>query len=223
MAVPWNRDRQGPRKNLWRMNRIRWTKVLVFALCLVPFLLLIKDWRGDSLGPNPVEKITHTTGDWTIYLLLITLSVTPLRKIFNLPSLIRFRRMLGLFAFFYGCLHLMTYVWLDQSFDWPALWKDLYKRPFITAGFAGWLLMLPLALTSTAWSIRKLGGKNWQLLHRLIYFSALAGVIHYYWLVKSDVRRPLLFGAILLLLMLYRSVIWLRPKPKTKLAADKRG
>jgi sulfoxide reductase heme-binding subunit YedZ len=195
-----------------RMNKIRWTKVFVFALCLVPFLLLVRDWRNDALGPNPVEKITHTTGDWTIYLLLITLGVTPLRRLFNVPSLIRFRRMLGLYAFFYGCLHLMTYVWLDQSFDWPALWKDVYKRPFVTAGFAAWLLMVPLALTSTAWSIRKLGGKRWQRLHRLIYFSALGGVIHYYWLVKSDVRRPLLYGAILMVLMLYRSVIWLRPK-----------
>jgi sulfoxide reductase heme-binding subunit YedZ len=192
------------------MNKIRWTKSFVFALCLVPVLLLLKDWRNDALGPNPVEKITHTTGDWTIYLLLITLCVTPLRRLLNLPSLIRFRRMLGLFAFFYGCLHLTTYVWLDQSFDWPALWKDVYKRPFITAGFTGWLLMVPLALTSTAWSIRKLGGKRWQRLHRLIYLSAFAGVIHYYWLVKSDIRRPLLYGAILLVLMLYRTVIWLR-------------
>jgi methionine sulfoxide reductase heme-binding subunit len=202
--------------------KIRWTKVFVFALCLVPFLLLLQDWRHDALGPNPVENITHTTGNWTIYFLLITLCITPLRKIFNLPMLIRFRRMLGLFAFFYGCLHLTTYVWLDQSFDWPALWKDVYKRPFITAGFTAWLLMVPLALTSTAWSIRKLGGKRWQLLHRLIYFSALGGVIHYYWLVKSDVRLPLLYGAILLVLMLYRTVIWLRPKPKTLLAADER-
>jgi sulfoxide reductase heme-binding subunit YedZ len=197
------------------MNKIRWTKILVFALCLVPVLLLLRDWRSDALGPNPVEKITHTTGDWTIYLLLITLCVTPLRRLLNFPALIRFRRMLGLFAFFYGCLHLMTYVWLDQSFDWPALWKDVYKRPFITAGFAAWLLMVPLALTSTAWSIRKLGGRRWQMLQRLIYFSALGGVIHYYWLVKSDVRLPLLYGAILLVLMLYRTAIWLRPYART--------
>jgi sulfoxide reductase heme-binding subunit YedZ len=209
------------------MNKIRWTKSFVFVLCLVPVLLLLKDWRYDALGPNPVEKITHKTGDWTIYLLLITLCVTPLRRLLNLPSLIRFRRMLGLFAFFYGCLHLMTYVWLDQSFDWPALWKDVYKRPFITAGFTGWLLMVPLALTSTAWSIRKLGGKRWQLLHRLIYLSAFAGVIHYYWLVKSDIRLPLLYGAILAVLMLYRAVIWLRPaarsRPRKKPHADAWG
>lgn len=196
------------------MNKIRWTKPFVFALCLIPVLLLLRDWRNDALGANPVEKITHTTGDWTIYFLLLTLCVTPLRKRLDLPWLIRFRRMLGLFAFFYGCLHLATYVWLDQSFDWPALWKDVYKRPFVTAGFTAWLLMLPLALTSTAWSIRRLGGRRWQLLHRLIYFSVLAGVIHYYWLVKSDVRRPLFYGTILLALMLYRTAVWLQPKPK---------
>jgi len=194
---------------------IRSTKVLVFLLCLVPVLLLVWDWHTDALGPNPVENITHTTGNWTIHFLLITLCITPLRRLLNVPSLIRFRRMLGLYAFFYGCLHLATYLWLDQSFDWPAIWKDIYKRPYITAGFTAWVLMVPLALTSTAWSIRKLGGKRWQMLHRLIYFSALAGVIHFYWLVKSDVRRPLLYGAILLALMLYRGAVWYLPKVKT--------
>jgi sulfoxide reductase heme-binding subunit YedZ len=189
-------------------------KAVVFLVCLTPALLLVWDWRTDALGPNPVENITHTTGNWTIHFLLITLSITPLRRLLHIPGLIRFRRMIGLFAFFYGCLHLTTYLWLDQSFDWAGIWKDIYKRPYITAGFTAWVLMVPLALTSTAWSIRKLGGKGWQLLHRLIYFSALAGVIHFYWLVKSDVRRPLLYGAILLVLMLYRAVIWLRPKAK---------
>ena len=195
------------------MNKIRWAKVFVFVLCLVPALLLLRDWYKNALGPNPVENITHTTGDWIIYFLLITLCITPLRRLLNLPSLIRFRRMLGLYAFFYGCLHVATYLWLDQSFDWPAIWKDIYKRPFITAGFTAWLLMVPLALTSTVWSIRKLGGRRWQLLHRLIYFSALGGVIHFYWLVKSDITRPLVLGAILLTLMLFRAAIWLRPKP----------
>ena len=184
------------------------TKAAVFALCLIPLLLLLWDFHKDALGPNPVENITHTTGNWTIHFLLITLTITPLRKLFNAPSLIRLRRMLGLFAFFYGCLHLATYLWLDQSFDWAAIWKDIYKRPFITAGFTSWVLMVPLALTSTAWSIRKLGGKRWQWLHRLSYISALAGVIHFYWLVKSDVRRPLLYGAILAILMLYRVFLW---------------
>jgi sulfoxide reductase heme-binding subunit YedZ len=195
------------------MNKIlrsRWTKASVFLLCLSPALLLLWSWYKDALGPNPVENITHTTGDWTIRLLLLTLTVTPLRKLVNLPLLIRFRRMLGLFAFFYGCLHLATYLCLDQFFDWAGIWRDIYKRPYITAGFTAWVLLVPLALTSTAWSIRKLGGRRWQLLHRLIYFSALGGVIHYYWLVKSDIRLPLMYGAILLVLMLYRSVLWLR-------------
>jgi sulfoxide reductase heme-binding subunit YedZ len=196
------------------MKGIRWAKVFVFLLCLVPALLLLWDFHKDALGPNPVENIEHTTGDWAIHFLLITLCVTPLRKLFRAPSLIRFRRMLGLYAFFYACLHLTTYLWLDQSFDWRAIWQDIYKRPYITAGFTAWLLLVPLAVTSTAWSIRKLGGKRWQLLHRLIYFSTLGAVIHFYWLVKSDVTRPLLYGAILLVLMLFRGVIWLWPKAK---------
>jgi sulfoxide reductase heme-binding subunit YedZ len=190
------------------MNWIRWTKPFVFLLCLLPALLLARDWHKDALGANPAENIIHTNGDWTIRFLLITLCITPLRRLLRLPSLIRFRRMLGLFAFFYGCLHLMSYLWLDQFFDWAGIWKDIYKRPYITVGFTAWLLMVPLALTSTAWAIRKLGGKRWQMLHRLIYLSALGGVIHFYWLVKSDVSRPLLYGAILLVLMLYRAVIW---------------
>jgi sulfoxide reductase heme-binding subunit YedZ len=190
------------------MPKIRWTKILVFVLCLVPAMLLLRDWYKDTLGPNPAENIIRTNGNWTIHFLLITLCITPLRRVLHVPSLIQFRRMLGLFAFFYGCLHLTSYLWFDQSFDWREIWKDVYKRPFITAGFAAWLLMLPLALTSTAWAIRKLGGKRWRMLHRLIYVSALCGVIHFYWLVKSDVTRPLLYGAILLALMLYRGVVW---------------
>jgi len=193
------------------MNKVL-AKIFLFLLCLVPALLLIWDFHKDALGPNPVENITHTTGDWTIHFLLITLCITPLRRLLNVPSLIRFRRMLGLYAFFYGCLHLATYLWLDQSFDWPAIWKDIYKRPYIMAGFTSWVLMAPLAVTSTAWSIRKLGGKSWQWLHRLIYVSALAGVIHFYWLVKSDVTRPKLYGEILLVLMLYRAVVWFRAR-----------
>ncbi len=196
------------------MNKLRWAKVFVFLLCLVPVALLAWGFRNDTLGPNPVENITHATGDWTIRFILITLGITPLRKLLHLAWLIRFRRMLGLFAFFYGCLHLTTYLWLDQFFDWAGIWKDIYKRPYITAGFTAWVLLVPLALTSTAWSIRKLGGKQWQLLHRLIYVSALGGVIHYYWLVKSDIRLPLMYGAILLVLMLYRAVVWLRPRER---------
>lgn len=182
----------------------RWTKVVVFILCLAPIFLLGLTAYKNELGPNPIEYITHATGDWTLRFLAITLAVTPLRKLLKLPDLIRFRRMLGLFAFFYGCLHLTTYVWLDKFFDWPEMVKDVYKRPFITAGFTAWLLMLPLALTSTAGWIRRLGGKRWRILHRAVYVSAMAGVIHYYWLVKSDVRRPLLYGAIVGILLIFR-------------------
>lgn len=191
-------------------------KVAVFAACLIPVVLLL--WRGftDDLGANPIEKITHATGDWTIRFLLITLSVTPARRLLNLPELIKFRRMLGLFAFFYGFLHFITYIWLDKFFSVADMVKDVSKRPFITAGFTAFVLLIPLALTSTAGSIRRLGGKRWQALHRLVYLSASAGVIHYYWLVKSDIRMPLFYGTILALLLLFR--VLRRPVPAVRRA-----
>jgi len=201
----------------------RWTKVFLFALCLVPLLLLLWHllllWRNgydSALTANPIEYVTHKTGDWTIRFILITLCVTPLRKLLNQPKATRYRRMLGLFAFFYGFLHLMTWMWLDKFFDLPEMLKDVLKRPFITVGMTGFALMVPLAITSTAGWVRRLGFARWQLLHRLVYFSALAGVIHYYWLVKSDVREPLMYGAILAVLMSYRAVMWLRTPAKRR-------
>lgn len=189
----------------------RWTKVAVFVLCLGPLLFLgwrlLVLWRtgyDPDLTANPIEYITHKTGDWTIRFLLITLGITPFRKLLNQPKLARYRRMLGLFAFFYGFLHLMTWMWLDKFFDLSEMGKDILKRPFITMGMTGFALMLPLAITSTAGWVRRLGFVRWQALHRLIYFSALAGVIHYYWLVKSDIRLPVMYGAIWAVLMLYR-------------------
>lgn len=184
----------------------RWMKIPVFALCLTPLAWLA--WHGftDGLGANPIEFITHATGDWTLRFLVITLAVTPLRKVLRWPELVRFRRMLGLFAFFYGCLHLMTYVWLDKFFAWGEMIKDVGKRPFITAGFTAFVLLVPLAVTSTAGWIRRIGGKRWQTLHRLVYVSAVAGVVHYYWLVKSDIRLPLFYGALVVLLLGYRAV-----------------
>jgi methionine sulfoxide reductase heme-binding subunit len=179
-------------------------KIATFLLCLLPVLILA--WRGThaGLGANPVEFVTHSTGDWTLRLLLITLAVTPARRLLEMPSLIRFRRMFGLFTFFYACLHFLTYIWFDKFFDMEAMLKDIGKRPFITIGFASLLLMIPLAVTSTAAWIRRLGGKRWQRLHRLIYLIAAGGVIHYYWLVKSDTRLPALYGAILGVLLAYR-------------------
>ena len=197
------------------MNRIlslKWIKALLFLLCLSPLAWLV--WQGfhQGLGANPIEKITHTTGDSTLTFLLITLSITPLRKLLNQPAWIRFRRMLGLFAFFYGFLHFLTYLVLDQFFDFPGIVKDVAKRPFIPAGFTGFVLLIPLAITSTAGWIRRLGGKRWQMLHRLIYLTAIAGVVHYYWLVKSDVTKPVRYGAVLAFLLVCRIAIWLQGK-----------
>jgi sulfoxide reductase heme-binding subunit YedZ len=198
---------------------VRALKALVFLLCLGPVFVLT--WKGfhDGLGANPIDVITRTTGRWTLTFLLITLSVTPVRKLSGLPWLIRFRRMLGLFAFFYGSLHLMTYVWLDKFFDVHAMLHDIAKRRFITAGMTAWSLMLPLALTSTTRWIRRLGGKRWQKLHRLIYFSAAAGVVHFIWLVKADLRRPLTYGAVLAVLLAYRLIAWLVARSRTRRAA----
>ena len=189
-------------------------KLVVFLACLVPLAWLTWKALHSALGANPIEAITHFTGDCTLTFLLITLSVTPLRKLTRQFWLIRFRRMFGLFAFFYGCLHLMTYVWLDKFFDVHEMLKDIAKRRFITAGMTAFVLMIPLALTSTQWAIRKLGGKRWQALHRLIYFSAAAGVIHYIWLVKADLKKPLEYAAVLGVLLGYRLLAWIIPGAK---------
>jgi methionine sulfoxide reductase heme-binding subunit len=183
-----------------------WMKPVVFLCCLVPLALLVVNGLRGELTANPIEYITRNTGDWTMRFLLITLSITPLRRLFGQPDLIRFRRMLGLFSFFYGVLHLITWVWLDKFFALHEMWADVVKRRFITMGMLGFLLMVPLAITSTTGWIRRMGGKNWQLLHRLIYVSAAAGVIHYLWLVKSDIRMPLLYGSILVVLLVLRPV-----------------
>ena len=192
----------------------RYFKPIVFLACLLPLTRLA--WLGfhAGLGANPIEFITHSTGDWTLTFLLVTLSITPLRKLTRQYSLISFRRMLGLFAFFYGSLHLMTYVWLDKFFDVHEMLHDIAKRRFITAGMTAFALMIPLALTSTKWSIRRLG-KRWQMLHRLIYFSASAGVIHYIWLVKADLRKPLEYASVLGMLLLYRLVAWVVTRRST--------
>lgn len=200
-------------KKVWLSG---WTKALLFVLCLVPVGYLV--WRGyrQDLTANPIEFITHTTGDWTLRFLLITLAITPLRALLKQPQLIRFRRMLGLFAFFYGLLHLATWAWLDKGFDVSEMWVDVIKRRFITSGMAGLLLIAPLAVTSTAGWVRRMGFTRWQLLHRAIYLSALAGVIHYYWGVKSDIRLPVLYGSIFSVLMLYRAGAWMVKRNKRR-------
>ena len=193
---------------------IRPLKAVLFAAALGPVAWLGWGAWTDALGANPIETITRETGTWTLRLLVLSLAITPLRRLTGWNDAIRFRRMLGLFAFFYGTLHLLTYVWLDQFFDGAALLKDVYKRPFITAGATAFFVMLPLALTSTAGMIRRLGGRAWRRLHQLVYLAAIAGVVHYWWLVKADIRRPRTYALLLALLLGYRVFVALRSRAR---------
>jgi sulfoxide reductase heme-binding subunit YedZ len=198
-------------------------KPAVFLAALVPAALLVAAGVGvyGSLGANPIDKITDVTGVWTLRFVLLTLAVTPLRRVTGWNVLVRFRRMLGLFAFFYGCLHFCTWLVLDQFFAWEFILKDIAKRPFITVGFTGFVLMLPLALTSTAGWIRRLGGKRWNLLHRLIYFTAIAGVVHYWWLVKV-VTAPQIAYALILTALLGARLWFAAAKARPAVAAPRR-
>lgn len=188
-----------------RNQKIRWLiKPAIFLLALLPLAFLLFKAARSDLGANPIETINRFTGLWTLRFLLITLAVTPLRRIFAWNSLLRFRRMLGLFAFFYACLHFLSYAWLDQFFVLSEIFKDVVKRPYITVGFACFLLLIPLALTSTNGMVRRLGAKRWQQLHRLVYLIGIGGIVHFLWLVKSDLSEPLMYGAILSLLLGFR-------------------
>jgi sulfoxide reductase heme-binding subunit YedZ len=184
-------------------------KPLVFIACLLPLALLLWRVMSGSIGPNPVQAITHDTGDWALRLLLATLAMTPLRRLTGWGWPVQLRRMLGLFAFFYAALHFSTYLWLDQFFDWEAVVADIAKRPYITVGFAALLLMLPLAVTSTRGWQRRLG-RNWKRLHRLVYGIGLLGVLHYLWLVKADLLEPAIYAGVLALLLLARLPWWRR-------------
>ncbi|MBI3188313.1 MAG: sulfoxide reductase heme-binding subunit YedZ [Gammaproteobacteria bacterium] len=175
-------------------------KPLVFVLCLLPLAFLVYGAFNNTLGINPVEAMTRKTGDWTYYLLLITLSITPLRKFLDLGWLIHYRRMLGLFVFFYGSLHLLTYVWFDQYFDVADILRDIVKRPFITLGMICWLLLVPLAITSNQAMIKRLK-KNWARLHKLVYVIAVVGLVHHVMMIKADYQQPLILGLILCLLL----------------------
>jgi sulfoxide reductase heme-binding subunit YedZ len=181
-------------------------KPLVFLLCLIPFGQLASRAYNDDLGANPIDAITRFTGSWSLIILLACLAVTPLRRLTGWNELIKYRRMLGLFAFFYALLHFATFLVLDHFFDFARIAKDILKRPYVTAGFTAFVIMIPLALTSTAAMIRRLG-KRWQRLHRLVYLAAVAGVIHFYWLVKADIRRPAQYAAVLALLLGYRLIV----------------
>jgi len=187
------------------MTQTQWArrviKPAVFLACLIPFTQLVYGVFWGDLGANPVETITLTTGIWTLRLLVIALAITPARWVTKWSPIILFRRMVGLFAFFYGTLHFMTYFVLDQSLMFDGLWEDVMKRPYITMGFTAFVLLIPLALTSTKGWIRRLGGHRWNLLHRLIYVSAILGVIHYWWKVKLDTTNPRYYALIVAVLL----------------------
>lgn len=188
------------------MNPV-WINPPIFIICLLPAAWYLWGLQADTLGANPIEAVTRGLGTWGLHFLLITLAVTPLRKYSGWTWLIRLRRMLGLFAFFYVCLHLTTYLWLDQFFDWSAIVKDVWKRPFITVGMTAFTLLLPLALTSNNAAIRMLGGRRWQAVHRSIYVIAMLAVLHYAWMVKADMTWPLLYSGLLIVLLGLR-IVW---------------
>lgn len=183
-----------------RRSSLRAVRLAVFALCLLPVAWLLFDAATGGLGANPVEAITHRTGWWALTLLMATLAITPARRVTGWNDLIRFRRMVGLFAFFYATLHVLVYFGLDQLFAFDYLLEDIADRPYITVGFTAWLLLIPLAITSTRGWVRRLG-RRWRILHRLVYVSAALGVVHFLWLVKADTREPLIFAGVLAVLL----------------------
>lgn len=197
-------------------NRI--TKVVAFCAALAPLLVLIWRWQHRELGINRVEAAQHYTGDWILRFLILTLLVTPLRKVPGLNALIRFRRMLGLFAFSYACVHFYIYLWYDKGLDWIDIRGDFLTRRFYIAGFLAFLLLIPLAITSTKGWVRRLGGRRWQLLHRLVYVSALSGAVHYYWQGKSFVPKAAEYFAAIVALLLYRLVVYVRKARGTQSA-----
>lgn len=201
-----------------RPKQLSILKVLLFLLCLWPLLRLGWLFLADDLGANPIEAVVRSLGDWALRFLLLTLTITPLRRLLTAPWLIRLRRMLGLYTFFYALLHLLAYIVLDQYFDWPEIGKDIAKRPFITLGMATFLLLLPLAATSSNAMIRRLGGQRWQHLHSLIYGIALMAVVHYWWMVKADISTPAIYALVLICLLGIR-FWWYRRDRLRKLAS----
>jgi len=188
-------------------SQLQFVKLLLFVVCLIPAFVLGWNFYYDRLGANPFEALTRESGEWTLRFLLVTLLMTPLRDAFHQAWPLQLRRMLGLYSFFYACLHLLTYLWFDQFFDWQEITKDILKRPFITVGIAAWLLLIPLAATSTNRMMRHLG-RRWKSLHRSVYLIATLGVLHFIWLVKADLREPLIYAVILLILLGYRVAKW---------------
>ncbi|HDK38344.1 MAG TPA: sulfoxide reductase heme-binding subunit YedZ [Thiolapillus brandeum] len=196
---------------------IKW-RIMVFALSLLPLAAITWGMFNDGLGPNPVEALSHETGSWALRFLLITLAMTPLRRLTGWRRPVLLRRMLGLFSFFYVCLHVLVWLWLDREFAWSGMLADIAKRPYITVGFLSFMMLTALALTSNTYSMRRLG-KRWQALHRLVYAAAALAVLHFIWLVKADLLQPLIYLGILVVLMLLRMprIHWIdKPRRITK-------
>lgn len=204
----------GDLRKPFTMADSRFSKLLIFLNALVPLALMLWDVYQKRVGANPLEFVTRTTGMLALVFLMFTLAISPVRQITRLNSLVKFRRMLGLFAFFYGVLHLATYIWFDRFFNFRSIPGDVVQRPFITLGMLAFFLMVPLAITSTNKMVKRLGGKSWSKLHKLVYAAAVAGVLHFWLLVKSDIRLPLTFGFVLLLLLAHRVFIRLYPPVK---------
>lgn len=186
-----------------RNKQLFFAKVTVFILALTPFSLLVVNGWNNQLGANPIEMVTDTTGIWTLRFLLLTLAISPLRRLTGQAILIRFRRMLGLFTFFYASMHFLTYIWLDQYFDWPFIVEDIIEHPYIIVGFTTYLILLSLAISSPRFMVKKMG-KNWVKMHRLIYPAAFLAITHFIWQVKSDIGEPMLYFALFFALMLLR-------------------
>ena len=199
------------------LTRLQFSKLVLFVMCLVPAGVLGWNFYHNQLGANPFEALTRESGDWTLRFLLLTLLMTPLRGILHRSWPLQLRRMLGLYSFFYACLHLLTYLWFDQFFDWQEIANDILKRPFITVGITAWILLLPLAVTSTNGMMRRLG-RRWKRLHRSVYLIAILGVLHFIWLVKADLREPLIYAGLLVVLLGYRVAKW-RQKREFGIAA----
>jgi sulfoxide reductase heme-binding subunit YedZ len=195
-------------------SQLTFLRTLLFFACLLPAGNLMLAWQHDTLGANPIESLTHATGDWTLRLLLITLSITPLRHLTGWHWLVRLRRMLGLFTFAYASAHFLIYLWLDQFFDWHSIAADIMKRPFVTVGFAAFVLLIPLAATSTHGAMRRLGGRRWQALHRSIYGIAILALLHFWWLTKADYLEPAIYSLILLALLGARA--WWREQERRR-------
>ena len=200
------------------MTRSRWfslvVKPAVFVALLVPAALLVWDGFAGNLGANPIEEITHWTGRWGLTILLLTLALTPLRRVTGWSQFITLRRMVGLFAFFYVLLHFSTYIGLDQFFYFPGIIEDIAERPYITVGFTSFLLLVPLAVTSTNRMVKRLGGRRWVRLHQLVYVAAAGGVLHFLWLVKADMRDPAIYGTVLVILLSFR--LWKKKGKRAK-------